>query len=568
MGTKNNSSAQLRLLRPNLCSAVVSRLSLSAAEVQTHPVSIDSAGSIHSIRNEVLSSEPFSVPNSSELEGLPVSSQQSPSVPFATGSTTIVAAILVVAAAFALLKFLFRPKPGISGLPKCDERICSHEAAASTHAKLGDVFTARGFDGKQAVFVRGAEAVSVLSKQGFGSGKWGSGTGAPAATTPMAVPSNLMQPMALGSFIHAEGAGWKATRTALRKLFAPSANTAPEAAECADLATLPTGGATDAQALTHAALRDTMLRLNVGGNATSARGKPVEDAFVALEHVCNEWRGDLSLQHASEMTPPVAAACEDAMRACRVAAKDAIAAAAAGDAAAAGCLAAMLHASLRKEGSSDDSALEEVARTVFNLVVAGAESNAISTAKTLAAVATQPALMARLRAEVDAALPPGTPPNAVTCALLRKTSTPLLDACVREGLRLYAPATAVQRVAGGDLHLGGGFVPAGTTLCVCINALHMDERVWQQPAAFDPERFMGAPTKRPAHAWLPFSTGPRRCPGEVVAMLQARAMIARTVQRFAVTAAAPVPVAHVAGFTEWSPAGVPLHLAPREAAAP
>ncbi len=477
---------------------------------------------------------------------------------------TLTVCALVFAALYVLFKFLNRPKAQISGLPVCAEQITSHEAAAAAHSKLGDVFTARGFDGKPAVFVRGAEAVPVLSKQGFGSGKWGSGAKAPQeGVTPMAVPSNLMQPMALGSFIHAEGPSWKAARTALRKLFAPNATTAPEAAECADLATGHQGGAVDAQAMTHAALRDTMLRLNLGGSATSARGKPVEDAFVALEKVCNVWRGDLTLQHAREMSPEVASACEAAMAACRVASDATIAAAAGGEAAAAGSLASMLFASLRKEGSSDTSAREEVARTVFNLVVAGAESNAISTAKTLAAIAADPALLQRLKAEVDTVLPPGSPSNAITCALLRKSSTPLLDACVREGLRLYAPATAVQRVAGEDMKLGGGFVLAGTTLCVCIHALHMDERVWPQPRAFKPDRFEGPVQKRPAHAWLPFSTGPRRCPGEVVAMLQARAMIARTVQRFAVQSSADVPTAHAAGFTEWSPSGVQVHMTPR-----
>lgn len=525
-------------------------------------MSIDSAGSIHSIRNEVLSSQPFSVPNASDLDNSFLGSETS-SLPLETPQVTLTLGLLLVAGLIVVYKFFSRPATCISGLPECDHQIRSHEAAAAAHAKLGDVFTARGFDGKAAVFVRGPEAVPVLSKQGFGSGKWGSGARAPSDCTPMAVPSNLMQPMALGSFIHGEGAAWKATRTALRKLFAPSASTAPEAAQCADLATPLQGGNTDAQALTHAALRDTMLRLNVASSATAPRGKPVEDAFVALEHVCNAWRGDLSLQHAQEIPPPVARATETAMAACRVAAKAAIDAAAAGDAAAAACLACTLNASLKKEGSSDDSALEEVARTVFNLVVAGAESNAISTAKTLAAAARCPQLMQRLAAEVDAALPPGSPANAITCALLRKTSTPLLDACVREGLRLYAPATAVQRVAGEDMTLGGGFVPAGTTLCVCIHALHLDERVWPRPRAFDPERFVGPPKKRPAHAWLPFSTGPRRCPGEVVAMLQARAIIARTVQRYAVAAAEAVPTQHAAGFTEWSPVGVHVQLAPR-----
>ena len=59
-------------------------------------------------------------------------------------------------------------------------------------------------------------------------------------------------------------------------------------------------------------------------------------------------------------------------------------------------------------------------------------------------------------------------------------------------------------------------MPKGTDLNINIFGLHHDERWWQDPEAFEPERWIGDPTggdKTGGLAYMPFGSGPRFCLG-------------------------------------------------------
>ncbi|KAA0160406.1 hypothetical protein FNF27_08257 [Cafeteria roenbergensis] len=47
---------------------------------------------------------------------------------------------------------------------------------------------------------------------------------------------------------------------------------------------------------------------------------------------------------------------------------------------------------------------------------------------------------------------------------MKASKVPLLEACVREGLRMFVPATAAQRVCEKETVLGPATIPAGTTI--------------------------------------------------------------------------------------------------------
>lgn len=58
-------------------------------------------------------------------------------------------------------------------------------------------------------------------------------------------------------------------------------------------------------------------------------------------------------------------------------------------------------------------------------------------------------------------------------------------------------------------------IPAGTLVMITSNGLHHDERYWENPQKFDPERFTQENIKkRPQFSYLPFSEGPRICIGK------------------------------------------------------
>jgi len=81
------------------------------------------------------------------------------------------------------------------------------------------------------------------------------------------------------------------------------------------------------------------------------------------------------------------------------------------------------------------------------------------------------------------------------------------------------------------LELGGYTVPAGATVAPSQWTIHRDERFWDDPMAFRPERFAGE-SDRPEFAYFPFGGGPRRCIGQQFAMVEGKLILATLAQAY------------------------------------
>ena len=67
----------------------------------------------------------------------------------------------------------------------------------------------------------------------------------------------------------------------------------------------------------------------------------------------------------------------------------------------------------------------------------------------------------------------------------------------------------------------------------CPFAMHRDERYWENPEGFDPERFSpGREKERPRYAYYPFSGGDRMCIGNRFAMMEGLVIISMITQKF------------------------------------
>lgn len=141
-------------------------------------------------------------------------------------------------------------------------------------------------------------------------------------------------------------------------------------------------------------------------------------------------------------------------------------------------------------------------------------------------------------------VPPPPPPEwtGVLDAL------PLLDATVREALRLYPPINITARLVVRDDIVAGVALPAGAIVSLPMMALGRDPAVWGADAArFRPDRHMNRPAApgggggraaasaaaaaRRARAWLPFLAGPRGCIGQRFATLHIKVALAEAVLR-------------------------------------
>lgn len=84
-----------------------------------------------------------------------------------------------------------------------------------------------------------------------------------------------------------------------------------------------------------------------------------------------------------------------------------------------------------------------------------------------------------------------------------------------------------------DIVLGDYCVPAGARLLLNNLGVSNAEAVWGDPEAFRPERLLpDAPSRPDAFASMPFGTGLRICPGQRLAMLEMKIILARLLSQF------------------------------------
>jgi cytochrome P450 len=177
------------------------------------------------------------------------------------------------------------------------------------------------------------------------------------------------------------------------------------------------------------------------------------------------------------------------------------------------------------------------------LLLAGHETTAVTLFWALTLLAHDATEQARVAAEVkDLSI---TPENA-TEMLPRLVRT---RAVVNEALRLYPPAFTIVREALGPDRLGGFELPKRAVVMIAPWVLHRHRRLWHDPDAFDPDRFMPDAPPPPRFAYLPFGTGPRVCVGAQFALTETALVLAMLLRRFQITQADPRPVLPVAVVT-------------------
>ncbi|HKG38147.1 MAG TPA: cytochrome P450 [Conexibacter sp.] len=110
---------------------------------------------------------------------------------------------------------------------------------------------------------------------------------------------------------------------------------------------------------------------------------------------------------------------------------------------------------------------------------------------------------------------------------------PFADALIEETLRIQTVIDAGPRTLARDMELAGVDVPAGTVIYPTVHLIHRRPDLYDAPAEFVPERFLGG---RPsALAWVPFGGGAHRCIGASLAQLQLRVALRELMTRWRFT---------------------------------
>jgi cytochrome P450 len=180
----------------------------------------------------------------------------------------------------------------------------------------------------------------------------------------------------------------------------------------------------------------------------------------------------------------------------------------------------------------------EMVDQVAIFFLAGHETSASALGWALYLLATHPKAQERVAEEAA-----GLRPEFGVMGSLRYTRD-----VFREALRLYPPVPMMVREVGQDQDFRGRKVAKGAQVVISPWHLHRHERLWDRPDEFDPDRWAGEGREAARDGYLPFSKGPRVCPGAGFAMLEGTLMLAHLVRAFrfqAVEGRVPVPVAHL-----------------------
>ncbi len=174
----------------------------------------------------------------------------------------------------------------------------------------------------------------------------------------------------------------------------------------------------------------------------------------------------------------------------------------------------------------DGSALDEDELVGHTGVIfaAGHETSTNALAWTLLLLSQHPHVARDLDDEPDAVLR-GSPPTVDDL-----TRLPLLDAIVKESMRVLPPVPSHPRVVAEDTELMGHHLPAGRELFLSIFHMHRDPAVFPEPDAFDPRRW--ETIKPTVYEYNPFSAGPRMCIGASFANMEIKIVLATLLQRF------------------------------------
>lgn len=170
---------------------------------------------------------------------------------------------------------------------------------------------------------------------------------------------------------------------------------------------------------------------------------------------------------------------------------------------------------------------EELIDQLGVFFLAGHETTASALTWVFYILATRPDILRRVRDEVDRVV--GDAPLTFE----HTKQLPYLRNVFKETLRLYPPITFLPRVANQATRIGKYKVKRGAMIMVAPWVIHRHRDFWENPHAFDPDRF--SPEREKAilpGTYMPFGLGPRICVGAGFAAAESALIIARLARRF------------------------------------
>ncbi|XP_039291970.1 cytochrome P450 4C1 [Nilaparvata lugens] len=167
----------------------------------------------------------------------------------------------------------------------------------------------------------------------------------------------------------------------------------------------------------------------------------------------------------------------------------------------------------------------DILHEVLTIIISGFDTSAMTASAVMLMLAIYPDIQEKARREAEEVL------GDRDASLEDINRLVYLEAVTKETLRLFGPPFFLKNCT----------LVEGCTTVVFVYDIHKSTKFWDSPDDFMPERFIGTTLKH-RYCYLPFSSGPRNCPGQRFANMSMRLLLANVLRNYKLTT-------HV---TDWS----------------
>ncbi|XP_032665500.1 uncharacterized protein LOC116841547 [Odontomachus brunneus] len=181
-----------------------------------------------------------------------------------------------------------------------------------------------------------------------------------------------------------------------------------------------------------------------------------------------------------------------------------------------------------KRENERELSIDDMVAQAFVFFVGGFETSSTAMSFIAYQVAANPDIQAKLQQEIDEVL--GNSHGEVTYETINRLK--YLDMVISEVLRLYPPVMLLERQCERD-YVFPPTLPSeksftlkkGQAIWVSVYAIHRDEKYYNEPEKFCPERFSDKNSFYNSPCYLPFGLGPRMCIANRFALLEVKVLL-------------------------------------------
>lgn len=170
---------------------------------------------------------------------------------------------------------------------------------------------------------------------------------------------------------------------------------------------------------------------------------------------------------------------------------------------------------------SIDMSADYITGIFISMMFAGHHTSSGTASWALIELMRHPETMAAVVQELDELYADG---SEVSFQALR--SIPVLEAALKETLRLHPPLIILMRVVQEEIELAGHTIPVGTVVAASPRVSNRIAEDFPSPSDFDPGRYIDPRQEdlQNRWTWIPFGAGKHRCVGNAFAMMQMKAI--------------------------------------------